>query len=62
MKSPKMDYAVASDTAGTMSNAMSVRGIPHAIILDPQGIVRFEGHPAYLNEKNLAGLLAKYAK
>jgi cytochrome c biogenesis protein CcmG/thiol:disulfide interchange protein DsbE len=62
MKSPKMDYAVGIDTAGTMSNAMKVRGIPHAIILDPEGIVRFEGHPAHLNEKNLAGLLAKYAK
>jgi thiol-disulfide isomerase/thioredoxin len=62
MKSPQIDYAVGIDPAGTMSSAMSVRGIPHAIILDPQGIVRFEGHPSYLNEKNLAGLLAKYAK
>lgn len=62
MKSPKMDYSVGIDTAGTMSKAMSVRGIPHAIILDPSGVVRFEGHPAYLNEKNVAGLLAKYGK
>jgi cytochrome c biogenesis protein CcmG/thiol:disulfide interchange protein DsbE len=62
MKSPKMDYAVGIDTAGTMSKAMSVRGIPHAIIIDPKGIVRFEGHPGYLNEKNLAGLLAKYSQ
>jgi len=62
MKSPKMDYAVGIDTAETMSKAMSVRGIPHAIILDPEGIVRFEGHPAYLNEKNVAGLFAKYSK
>lgn len=62
MKSPKMDYSVGIDTAGTMSKAMSVRGIPHAIILDPEGIVRFEGHPTYLNEKNLAGLIAKYSK
>jgi cytochrome c biogenesis protein CcmG/thiol:disulfide interchange protein DsbE len=62
MKSPKMDYAVGIDTAGTMSKAMNVRGIPHAIILDPKGIVRFEGHPGYLNEKNVAGLIAKYSK
>ncbi len=61
MKSPKMDYAVGIDPAGTMSKAMKVRGIPHAIIMDPQGIVRFEGHPNYLNAKNLAGLLAKYS-
>lgn len=62
MKSPKIEYSVAIDTAATTSNAMQVRGIPHAIILDPSGIVRFEGHPAILNEKNLAGLLAKYTK
>ena len=62
MKSPKIEYSVAIDTAATTSNAMQVRGIPHAIILDPSGVVRFEGHPAYLNENNLAGLLAKYAK
>jgi thiol-disulfide isomerase/thioredoxin len=62
MKSPKMAYSVGIDTAGSMSKAMSVRGIPHAIILDPNGIVRFEGHPGYLNEKNVAGLLAKYSQ
>ncbi len=62
MKSPKMEYSVGIDTSATMSNAMQVRGIPHAIILDPAGIVRFEGHPGYLTEKNVAGLLAKYSK
>lgn len=62
MKSPKIEYSIAIDTAATTSRAIQVRGIPHAIILDPTGIVRFEGHPANLNEKNLAGLLAKYSK
>jgi cytochrome c biogenesis protein CcmG/thiol:disulfide interchange protein DsbE len=61
MKSPKMDYAVGIDPSNSTGRAMSVRGIPHAIIIDPKGIVRFEGHPNYLNEKNLAGLMAKYA-
>ena len=61
MKSPKMNYAVGIDPSNTTGRAMSVRGIPHAIIIDPKGIVRFEGHPNYLNEKNLAGLMARYA-
>jgi cytochrome c biogenesis protein CcmG, thiol:disulfide interchange protein DsbE len=61
MKSPKMNYAVGIDPSNTTGRAMSVRGIPHAIIIDPKGIVRFEGHPNYLTEKNLAGLMAKYA-
>jgi len=62
MKSPTIDYAIAIDPKGTTSNAMEVKGIPHAIIIDPTGIVRFEGHPNFLNEKNLAGLMAKYSK
>lgn len=62
MKSPKMNYAVGVDPSNTTGKAMSVRGIPHAIIIDPKGIVRFEGHPNYLTEKNLAGLMAKYSQ
>lgn len=62
MKSPVIDYYMAIDRSESMKSALAVRGIPHAIIIDPQGIVRFEGHPAYLNERNVAGLLAKYSK
>lgn len=61
MKSPKIEYSIAIDTSAQMKSAMEVRGIPHAIILDPNGIVRYEGHPGYLTEKNVAGLLAKYS-
>jgi len=62
MKSPTIDYFVGIDTAANMKSAVGVRGIPHALLLDPSGVVRFEGHPGYLNEQNLAGLLAKYGK
>lgn len=62
MKSPAIDYAVAIDTSATMMRAVGVEGIPHALLLDPKGIVRFEGHPGYLNEKNVAALLAKYSQ
>jgi len=61
MKSPKTDYYIASDTSANMKTAVGVRGIPHAMILDPNGVVRFEGHAGYLNERNVAGLLAKYS-
>jgi cytochrome c biogenesis protein CcmG, thiol:disulfide interchange protein DsbE len=61
MKSPKIDYNVAIDTSASMKTAVGVRGIPHALILDPNGVVRYEGHPGYLNERNIAGLLAKYS-
>lgn len=61
MKSPKIEYAVASDTKGRMLKAAEVKGIPHAMLIDPSGIVRFEGMPNYLDEKGLGRLLDKYA-
>ncbi len=61
MKSPKIDYYVAIDTETTMKRAVEVRGIPHAMLIDPKGIVRFEGHPGYLSADGVAGLLAKYS-
>lgn len=62
MKSPEMEYAVAIDPQGRMKRAAQVRGIPHAMLIDPKGIVRFEGHPGYLNERALAALLKKYGE
>jgi len=61
MKSPKLNYAVAIDTQARMQKELQVRGIPHALIIDPGGIVRFEGHPSYLTESGVATLLRKYA-
>ncbi len=45
MRSPQIDYALAIDTQGRMASAMGVRGIPHIVIVDPEGIVRWEGFP-----------------
>jgi cytochrome c biogenesis protein CcmG/thiol:disulfide interchange protein DsbE len=62
MKSPVIGYFVAVDTKSRMSNEAEVRGIPHAILLDPDGIVRFEGNPGYLDEAVVSRLLDKYSK
>jgi thiol-disulfide isomerase/thioredoxin len=53
-------YPVGTDTRARTKSALEVSGIPHAILVDPSGIVRFEGHPGYLNESALARLIAKY--
>jgi cytochrome c biogenesis protein CcmG, thiol:disulfide interchange protein DsbE len=45
MKEPVMDYAVAIDTQGRTKKALEVKGIPHVILIDPQGVVRWEGYP-----------------
>jgi thiol-disulfide isomerase/thioredoxin len=60
MTNPKIDYYVASDTQRRMSRTAQVNAIPHLMLIDPKGIVRFEGHPGYLNGKGLEKLLAKY--
>lgn len=45
MKNPVIEYYSAIDTSETMSKALEIKGIPHVILIDPQGIVRWEGFP-----------------
>jgi thiol-disulfide isomerase/thioredoxin len=43
--SPQIEYFSAIDTKATTKKILGVSGIPHVIILDPEGIVRWEGFP-----------------
>jgi thiol-disulfide isomerase/thioredoxin len=61
MTSPHMEYFVGVDTAGQTLRALEVQAIPHAILIDPKNIVRFEGMPTYLDNKMLQHLIDKYA-
>ncbi len=45
MKDPVIEYASAIDTQSTMKEVLEVKGIPHVILIDPHGIVRWEGFP-----------------
>jgi thiol-disulfide isomerase/thioredoxin len=60
MTQPKIDYYVAVDTQARSSRDVGVTGIPHALLIDPKGIVRFEGMPGYLTEQSLSRIIAKY--
>jgi thiol-disulfide isomerase/thioredoxin len=51
MKDTPMDYAVAIDTSKKMSSAIGVQGIPHCIIMSPDGIVRWQGFPGSDEDK-----------
>jgi len=62
MTEPRIDYTIVSDTQARTSKAVQVTGIPHAMLIDPHGIVRFEGMPYYLEEKSLEKLIAKYSQ
>jgi thiol-disulfide isomerase/thioredoxin len=44
-KNPSIEYFKAIDTEQRMINALEVSGIPHCIIINPQGIVVWEGWP-----------------
>jgi cytochrome c biogenesis protein CcmG/thiol:disulfide interchange protein DsbE len=66
MRTPQIEYFVASDTKGTTKKRIHVELIPHVILIDPQGFVRYEGYPdekGYeLTEKKVEELFAKYSK
>jgi cytochrome c biogenesis protein CcmG, thiol:disulfide interchange protein DsbE len=57
MTDPKIEYAVASDPQGRTSKELEVKAIPHAMLVDPKGIVRYQGLPQYLSEAQLEKLL-----
>lgn len=63
MKSPTMKYYSAYDTKRRLNKAYKVSGIPHCVIIDPNGIVVWEGWPQQrgyeLTEKVIEDLLKK---
>lgn len=61
MTNPTIDYAVGTDPSARTKKAIEDHTIPHLLLIDPRGVVRFEGHPAYLSESVLDHYLAKYS-
>ena len=65
MVDPKIEYYVAIDTQARMKKAVEVTGIPHVLIMDPQGYVRWEGFPFLegyeLNAKVVADIINRYS-
>ena len=66
MSDAKIEYFSAIDTRARTKKAVGVTSIPHVLIIDPQGIVRWEGFPLLddheLTEKVVAEILAQHAK
>ncbi|HEY4617265.1 MAG TPA: TlpA disulfide reductase family protein [Flavobacterium sp.] len=42
---PKIEYYSAIDTNRKMYNFLEISAIPHCILIDPDGIIRWEGYP-----------------
>ena len=66
MTDPKIDYSIAIDTQARTKKIVGVTGIPHVLLIDPQGYVRWEGFPFLdgyeLNAKVVADIIARYSK
>ena len=64
MKEPVIEYASAIDTKATLKKALEVKGIPHVMLISPQGKVIWEGFPSLsgheLTEEVLQNLIEKY--
>ena len=63
-KKATIEYYSAIDTKGRMSTNLEIKGIPHCIIINPDGIVVWEGWPQLrgheLNSQVIQGLINTY--
>lgn len=48
-----IEYPIGLDATRKAGNAYGVRGIPHAFLIDPQGVVVWAGHPARLKDDQI---------
>ena len=66
LRDPVMEYYSAIDTQKRLKNTFQVRGIPHVVLVDPEGIVRWEGFPFLkgyeLTDEVLEDIFAEYKK
>lgn len=63
-KKPSIKYFNAIDTKATLKSFYEVQGIPHCVLIDPNGIVRWEGWPQLsgfeLTSKVISDIIEKY--
>ncbi|WP_223270827.1 TlpA family protein disulfide reductase [Subsaximicrobium wynnwilliamsii] len=62
MTTPKINYYSALDTSKIMNTVYGIQGIPHVVLIDPEGFVRWEGFPTLANHKLTAGVISKIIK
>lgn len=45
MNAPKIEYPNGYDTEGALKKTLEVRGIPHVILINPEGFIVWQGFP-----------------
>ena len=65
MTDPHIEYSIAIDPQSRMANAISVTAIPDCLLIDPHGIVRWEGLSLLegheLTSQVISDIIAKYS-
>jgi cytochrome c biogenesis protein CcmG/thiol:disulfide interchange protein DsbE len=59
MSEPKLDFASMLDPKAELAAAVGVTSVPYVLLVDPKGVVRYQGHPTAITERNMQNLLAK---
>ncbi len=58
----KIEFFSAVDTKKSMIGDLELKFVPYTMIIDPKGIVRWEGTPDRLTEEILKDIIKKYKK
>jgi len=59
MTEPKLEFSSAIDTKAKLCTAVGVASIPSVLLLDPNRVIHYIGHPGALDPKKLEALLTK---
>jgi cytochrome c biogenesis protein CcmG/thiol:disulfide interchange protein DsbE len=62
MTEPKAGFASMLDPDAKFSTSVGVTSIPYMMLVDPKGVVRYQGHPAAITETQVGGILSKAAE
>ena len=59
MTEPTMDFATVLDPKAQLGATVGVTSAPYVMLVEPKGVVRYQGHPGAITEKQVESLLAK---
>ena len=62
MTEPKVDFPSVLDPKAELGATVGVTSIPYVMLVDPKGVVRYQGHPTAITEKQVESLLARAAE
>jgi len=54
---PPLEFACAIDSKARLAAAVGVTSVPAVLLVDSKGIIRYQGHPAALDDKIVSALL-----